>query len=488
MIRRSEQEEDDEEAGGPGKAQAQGQPINWWILVAVGIGTFMSALDGSVVNIVLPVLTRAFHSGVATIEWVVTIYLLITSALVLMGGRWSDLHGHKKLYVPGFVVFIVGSALCGLAPSDWALIAFRALQALGATMLFASSGAILTLNFPADRRGQVLGLQGTMTYLGLTAGPLLGGWLTDAFGWRSVFYINVPVGLIALALSIKVIPDDKPIDKARGFDLLGSGLFFVGLSALLVALNQAHAWGWASWPILVLLAVSAVLLGAFVYVEWCVKDPMLDLTLFKNRLFSFATISSILNFICVTSLVFLMPFYLIRGQGYSPGRAGTILTAQPLVMAVVAPIAGRISDKVGTRIPGTLGMAILAAGLFLLSRIGPHTPIWHVAMALSVAGFGTGIFISPNNSALMGGAPRSRQGIANAVRQMARNLGNVLGIGIAGAIFNHYITHDTQPGTTTALLHGVSAGLFAACLLAVVGTLTSAARGNSAGKEAGQSA
>lgn len=473
MVKRSKEPDS---AGEP-KEAAKGEPVNWWILVAVGIGTFMSALDGSVVNIVLPVLTRAFHSQVPTIEWVVTIYLLITSALVLMGGRWGDLHGHKKLYIPGFVVFIVGSALCGMAPTDWLLIVFRGLQALGATMLFASAGAILTLNFPPDRRGQVLGLQGTMTYLGLTAGPLLGGWLTDAFGWRSVFYINVPVGILALALSARVIPDDKPLDRAKGFDLAGAGLFFVGLVALLIALNQAHAWGWQSPAILGLIAISVAALAVFVYAEKSVKDPMLDLTLFRNRLFSFATISSILNFICVTSLVFLMPFYLIRGHGFTPGHAGAILTAQPLVMAVVAPIAGRLSDQIGTRIPGTLGMAILAVGLFLLSRIGPHAPISHVILGLCVAGLGTGIFISPNNSALMGGAPRNRQGIANAVRQMARNLGNVLGIGIAGAIFNHYLAHDVAPGTITALLHGVSAGLFAACLLAVIGTLTSAARG-----------
>ncbi|HEX5323384.1 MAG TPA: MFS transporter [Capsulimonadaceae bacterium] len=456
-------------------AHAHDQDLNWWILVAVGIGTFMSALDGSVVNIILPVLTRAFRSSVSTIEWVVTIYLLITSALVLMGGRWGDLHGHKKLYIPGFVVFILGSALCGLSPSAWFLVAFRGVQALGATMLFASSGAILTLNFPANRRGQVLGLQGTMTYLGLTVGPLLGGWLTDAFGWRSVFYINVPVGLLALALSVCVIPNDKPQETSRRFDLMGAGLFFVGLVALLIALNQAHTWG--SWPILSLLALAAVALGVFGYVESCVKNPMLDLTLFKNRLFSFATISSILNFICVTSLVFLLPFYLIEGRGYPPGRAGMILTAQPLVMAVVAPLAGRLSDHIGTRIPGTLGMAILAAGLFLLSRVGPHEPIWHVILGLGVTGFGTGIFIAPNNSALMGGAPRRQQGIANAVRQMARNLGNVLGIGIAGAIFNHYLAHDDAHRTITALFHGVGAGLAAACLLALIGTLTSAARG-----------
>ena len=203
--------------------------MNWPVLIAVGTGTFMSALDGSVANTVLPVLTHALHGSIAAAEWVVTVYLLVTSALLLSAGRWGDLHGHKPMYLTGFVVFLLGSALCGLAPSLSLLVGARAVQALGATCLFASSPAIVTLNFPSSRRGQALGLQATLTYLGITAGPLLGGWLTSHLGWRAVFFINLPIGLLALGLSRRFIPTDTPRAGGAAFDIAGAALFASGL-------------------------------------------------------------------------------------------------------------------------------------------------------------------------------------------------------------------------------------------------------------------
>jgi MFS family permease len=187
----------------------------WWILVAVGVGSFMTALDGSVVNIILPVVSQAFKTDVATIEWVVTVYLLVISGLLLSFGRLGDLRGHKLVYMSGFVVFVVSSALCGLAPSVGVLIAARALQAIGGAMFVANSPAILTKNFPASQRGQVLGLQATMTYLGLTVGPSLGGWLTSRYGWEAVFYINIPVGLLAVWLSLYFIPRDAITERTE---------------------------------------------------------------------------------------------------------------------------------------------------------------------------------------------------------------------------------------------------------------------------------
>jgi MFS family permease len=223
----------------------------WLVLLAVGVGTFMSALDGSVVNTILPVVRSAFGSDIATVEWVVTVYLLVVSGLLLSFGRLGDLRGHKITYVSGFAVFVISSALCGLAPSVGSLVAFRGVQALGAAMLFANGPAILTGNFPAVQRGQALGLQATMTYLGLTAGPALGGILAARFGWRSVFYINVPVGALALALSARFIPRDRPAERSGRFDIAGAGTFLLSLVALLLALNQGHDWGWTSAPVLV---------------------------------------------------------------------------------------------------------------------------------------------------------------------------------------------------------------------------------------------
>ena len=241
----------------------------WLVLLAIGVGTFMSARDGSVVNTTRPVITRDFGSDVATTEWVVTIYLLVVSGLLLSFGRLGDLRGHKPVYLTGFTIFIVSSALCGLAQSPLMLIGSRAIQALGGAMLFANSPAILTKNFPAKERGRALGLQGTMTYLGLTAGPSLGGLLTEHFGWRAVFYINVPVGLLALWLSWRFIPKDAPAEKAEKFDRAGAAVFMAGLIALLLGLSQGASWGWSSPAIIGLLigAMMAITIGCVVRIN-----------------------------------------------------------------------------------------------------------------------------------------------------------------------------------------------------------------------------
>ena len=448
--------------------------MNWPVLIAVGTGTFMSALDGSVANTVLPVLTHALHGSIAGAEWVVTIYLLVTSALLLSAGRWGDLHGHKPMYLLGFVVFILGSALCGLATTLPLLVAMRALQALGATCLFASSPAIVTLNFPARRRGQALGLQATLTYLGITAGPLLGGWLTSHLGWRSVFFLNVPVGLLALGLSQRFVPRDHPRSTSAAFDIPGSALFAAGLVALLLALNQGHAWGWASPPTIGLLLLAAASLAAFVAWERRTTAPMLDLGLFRDRSFSAAGVSALLNFVSLNGLLFLLPFYLIEGRGLSAARAGFFICALPLAMAAVAPASGWLSDRVGAALPATLGMALLAAGTLLLTRLGPDSSLHTLAWELALAGLGVGLFLSPNNSALMGSAPRDRQGVAAGVRATARNLGNVLGIGIVGAVFNSVLAHHLPP--STALFAAFHAGLWAVTVAALLGAATSALR------------
>jgi EmrB/QacA subfamily drug resistance transporter len=316
------------------------------------------------------------------------------------------------------------------------LVIFRGIQALGAAMLSANSPAILTKSFPASQRGQALGLQATMTYLGLTVGPPLGGWLAHQFSWRAVFYINIPVGLVAFLASLHFIAADHPENKKERFDIPGAGLFTAGLVALLLALNQGHVLGWFSAPILILILISLVFLAGFIITELRSPYPMLDLTLFKDRVFSTAVGSAVLNYICVYSLIFLLPFYLIEGRGWDTAVAGKILMAQPVVMMIVAPISGTLSDRVGTRWPAMLGMAGLSGGLFLLSRLDSTSTILTIALSLGISGLGTGIFISPNNSALMGSAPHHRQGIAAGILATARNMGMVLGVGLAGAIFN----------------------------------------------------
>ncbi len=455
----------------------------WWVLLAIGIGTFMTALDTSVVNTILPVITKEFGGGgsassqVAQVEWVVTVYLLVLSGLLLSFGRLGDLRGHKMVYLSGFGVFVAASMLCGLSRSPLMLIACRAVQALGAAMLAANSPAILTKNFPAAQRGQALGLQATMTYLGLTFGPSFGGWLAEQAGWRAVFYINVPVGALAIWLSLRKIPADTVRHPQERFDIPGALLFMAGLSMLLLGLNQGHALGWGSPLILGLLGGAVAVLGLFLYVEWRSPAPMLDLRMFQNAGFSLPALSAVLNYIAVYSLIFLMPFYLIQGRGLTPAQAGLILTAQPIAMALIAPLSGTLSDRVGTRWPAALGMLVMAGGLVLMSRLGAETPWTSVALALAVVGVGTGTFISPNNSALMGAAPRPRQGIAAGILATARNLGMVLGVGVAGAIFTTVLTHAGADVESQALFKAVQASLLAAAGFAALSAATSALRG-----------
>ncbi len=451
----------------------------WGVLVAVGIGTFMTALDTSVVNTVLPVIGQNFNQPLSSVEWIVTIYLLVLSGLLLSFGRLGDMRGHKTIFITGFVIFMSGSFFSGAAPSVAFLIASRGLQALGAAMLAANSPAILTKSFPSEQRGQALGLQATMTYLGLTAGPALGGWLASAFGWRVVFYINLPVGLAAILLSARFIPKQQSQAMAETFDFAGAITFLLGLGSLLLGLNQGEEWGWTSLPILGILCFAIATLGVFVYIEKRSKHPMLNLSLFKQLSFSLTTASAVINYIGVFSSIFLMPYYLIQGRGLSPAGAGLILTAQPVIMAIIAPISGTLSDRIGTRLPAVLGMAVLSGGLFALSRLTAASSTITIMLALAIVGLGTGAFISPNNSALMGSAPKNSQGVAAGILATARNFGMVLGVGIAGAIFSTVATHGAVGGVAGQngpIFAATAASFLAAALISTLGIFTGMVR------------
>ncbi len=460
-----------------------GSTQKWGVLVAIGIGTFMTALDTSVVNTVLPVIGQNFNVAIANVEWVVTIYLLVLSGLLLSFGKLGDMRGHKTIYLSGFGIFMFGSLFSGAAPNVGLLIAFRGLQALGAAMIAANSPAILTKSFPAEQRGQALGLQATMTYLGLTAGPALGGWLASLLGWRVVFYINLPVGLAAIWLSSHFIPNDTSHQNAEQFDYPGAVTFLLGLGSLLLGLNQGGEWGWTSIPILALLLSAIIMLALFIYIEKHVSHPMLDLNLFKQLPFSLTAASAVINYIGVYSSIFLMPYYLIQGRGFSPAQAGLILTAQPVIMAVIAPISGTLSDRIGTRLPAVVGMAVLSAGLYSLSRLTAQSSIESMMLALAIVGLGTGAFISPNNSALMGSAPKSRQGIAAGILATSRNFGMVLGVGIAGAIFTTVLSRGSAgistPGSPLhngAIFSALGMSFLVVSLITLLGVVTGLVR------------
>jgi EmrB/QacA subfamily drug resistance transporter len=453
------------------------------IVAALGVGIYLAALDISVVNAILPVVAEAFGTDLSAIEWVVTIYLLVQSALLLMVGRLGDLWGHKKLYLLGLGIFVLSSAVCGLATSTPFLVAGRAIQAIGASMIFTNLAVIMLRVFPPEQRGRAVGIQATIVYVGLATGAPLGGWLTDALGWQSVFLVNVPVGLIALLLGLRVTPADEPAARREPFDLAGAAVYVLGLGLLLLGLNQGHAWGWTSAAVVGCLLLGAALLAGWVRIELRAPSPMIDLSLFRRRAFSAPTVSAFLNYMAVSS-TFLLPFALIQGRGLSPAQVGLILTCQPIIMALTASISGSLSDRVGSRAPATLGMLILSLGLFLLSRQDASTPIALIVMALLLIGLGIGLFTSPNSSAILGAVPAERRGVANGVLGTVRTLGMVLGIGVAGAVYATTLGLTGDAGAD-GILRAADTGLLIGAGVALLGAATSATRpGLDAGDDA----
>lgn len=458
----------------------------WRALAAIAVGSFMAPLNGSITNIALPSITAFFSVSLVTAEWVIMSYLLVISSLLLTYGRLGDMIGHKPVYVGGFAGFTVGAFLCGVAPSIEALIAFRVLQGLGAGMMFAIGPAIVTSSFPPQERGKALGLLGMVVAVALATGPALGGFLVGLFGWRAVFLINLPIGVFGTFWALRTLRWSREQTK-QNFDFLGAGLFSFGLTVLLLILSQGENWGWRSPQILIPLAAALVSLALFIRVELRVPDPMLDLSLFKIRLFSAANVSALINFMAQSAVYFLFPFYLLDMRLLAPQHAGMIIMVSPLVIFVVAPVAGSLSDRIGSRLLSSTGMGLVAVSLFLLSRVQLDTPVLFMAAAFAFLGLGAGLFQAPNNSAIMGSVPRRRLGIASGMLATMRNVGMVLGIAVAGAVFAvreaHHLFALDAAGLTGRVL---TTGAFTAAMndaflvgagLAALGVVTSLVRG-----------
>ena len=443
--------------------------------MGISVGAFVGPLDGSMVNSMLPVLTRELGVDISTTNWLLTIYMLIQTGMMLSFGRLGDLYGHKLVYAGGLTLFMLGSVLSSFADTAGLLIGARAVTAVGSAAIWANSAAILVHSFPSDQRGRVLGLQSMCVQMGNSCGPPLGGLVAGLLGWRAIFWISIPVSLVALLLSLRFVQRDEPSGRGERFDLAGAALYVLGLMGVLLALNQGHNWGWWSFGVVGCILAGVGLLAGFVALEPRLKFPMLDLRVFRERAFASPIMAAVLNFICTSSIVFLMPLYLILGRQMSPSEAGLILITQPLVMASITILSGSLSDRIGSRLPATLGMVCLSGGLFCLSRLDATTPIPFVVGSLVLVGFGVGLFGSPNSSAVMGAVPSARRGVAAAILSTARTLGNTLGLGLAGAIFTTVLAGQalTDP---TYVVPAVSVGFATTSGLALLGALVSAAR------------
>lgn len=441
------------------------RPKAYWLAVtAVCLGAFMGQLDASIVNLAYRPITESFHTTLPAATWVGLAYLLVLIALVTPAGRISDVVGRKLVYLWGFVVFTAGSALCVVAPDLGLLVAARVLQAVGAAMFQANSVAIIALVMPADRLGRGIGFQGAAQALGLALGPTVGGLLVAADGWHLIFLVNVPVGVVGVALASFFIPRSRHLAPARRFDTGGALLLPPAAGALLAAISLGDRLGWTSQAIVGLLATAVAATAAFLWRERRAAAPLLDLGLFRLEGFALGVSSGLLSYLVLFGTLFVVPIDLVAGEGLGAARAGIELTVLPIFLGLVAPVAGHLADRIGARPLAVAGMAATAAGLGLLALSSSSTPLR--LGALAVAGIGLGLFTPPNNAAIMGVVPPKDAGVAGGVINMTRGMGTALGLAVTTLLLGAFSGSAVAGGGDLAA--GVRGSL--ACLAGLAAT------------------
>jgi EmrB/QacA subfamily drug resistance transporter len=473
---------------------------NKWIVLAIAGGAaFMTTLDSSIVNISLPAIARDFGVPLASsIEWVVIGYLVVIAALLLTVGRLADQIGRKPIFLAGVAIFTLGSAFCGAAPSLGILIAARLIQGVGAACIFAVNLAMITRAFPPSERGRALGVNAVIVALGVSAGPTIGGILTQSLSWRWIFYVNLPIGAVVLIAAWRLLTERPRRGHVR-FDLAGAALLALGLASVTLGLSFGQEWGWTSLPFIASIVIGIASLAVALVVERRQPAPILDLTLLRNRVFISANVSFMLCMLALFAVGFLLPFYFEELRGYNALQSGLLLTPLSLSLAVVAPISGNLADRMGSRWLAPIGLSIACVGLLLLSRLDARTPLVYVILALVITGVGQGIFQAPNTRTLMGAAPVSRQGVASGILATSRVIGQSLSVAVAGAVFtslgaatagNILATQRGQlSGTQIATLqqtfvNGLHAAFLVCAILAAFGVATALVRGNEHAKPA----
>lgn len=468
------------------KPTASGAPV----VALVCVGIVMTTLDASIVNIGLPSIARAFGTSLTgMLEWVVICYLVVIAALLLTFGRLSDMIGRAPIWLAGLTVFTLGSAVCGAAASLPMLIAARALQGIGGALILSTSTAILSNAVTPAQRGHALGWGALSVALGASAGPTIGGILTTLGSWRWIFYVNVPIGLTAIALTLRLIPPTLRRTTQR-FDLSGAVLLAMALAALTVGFSFGQDWGWTSARVLGILAVAVASLVAGAFVEAGASHPIIDLGLLRNRVFASAVASLLCSMLALFAIGFLFPFYFEELRGFPPERTGLLLTPFPLAMAVISPVAGALSDRIGSRWLAPVALAITTAALLSLTHLDATTPISAIWWRLSLAGVGLGLFQSPNTRSLMSAAPAAQQGMASGIFATTRITGQALSVAVAGAVFAtiggplagaKLITASAsdvgRPALEATFLRAFDAALATCAAFAAIGALAALVRG-----------
>ena len=448
----------------------------WWTLLAVSFGLFMIMLDNTVVNVALPSIERDLKVSVSQLEWVVNAYFLTFAVLMLTGGKLGDMRGRRLIFMVGLVVFTLSSLACGLAANGETLIAARAVQGVGAAMMSPATLSIITATFPPRQRGMAMGIWVGVSAMALALGPITGGVLAEHASWSWIFFINVPIGIVALVVARLAIDESRDTSREQRLDVPGLISSGIALFALTYALIEANNKGWTSPEILALFVLAAVGFAAFILLELRQRLPMLDLSLFRNATFAGANATMMLVALSMFGVFFFVSLFVQGILGYSPVQAGAAFLPMTLCIIFIAPVAGKLSDHVGSRWLMGGGMLLVSISLLLFSMLDEASSFWNLFPALVVGGVGMALAMTPTTAAAMGSVPVDKAGVGSAVLNDMRQVGGALGIAVMGAILGSYVTATVHsplyPGQFVdgfqAALH-VAAGIaLAASLVAVL--------------------
>ena len=416
----------------------------WIVLSVTTIGALMAAIDSTIVILGLPDMMVKLHADLIEMIWVIMGYILVSTVFLLTFGRVADMFGRVRMYNLGFVVFTIGSALCGFSGNATQLIIFRLIQGSGAAMMVVNSVAIITEVFPANERGKALGINAITFSIGGVAGPILGGLILTLADWRWIFFINVPVGIFGAIWGYRVLKEMSVRKQGERFDVLGAISFSAGLTALLIALTLGIQFSFTSTPIVVLFIIFLIGVTFFLWWERRANNPVLDLSLFNNRIYNFSVLSAMMQSLALFAVNFLIVFYLQGVLGYDPLKAALLLIPLPVMTSIVAPLGGNIADRIGARVPATIGLLVQGVALVGFTQLTPTTPYWQIAVGLGLMGLGGGLFYPPNTSAAMNAAPKNRLGIASGTLATLRQAGMVTSFALSLAVAASSLPRDVM--------------------------------------------
>jgi len=463
----------------------------WTVLLITTVGAFMAPLDGSIVNIAIPSIAASIGIGLEAAIWIPLAYLLVLTVLLVNVGRLADLKGRKRFYTLGFVIFTAGSVLCSVAATELQLVPFRAIQGAGAAFIAANSAAIVTDTFPRWERGKALGINSMAVYVGLMAGPVIGGVLVNNYGWRSIFYVNLPIGILVVALATFKVRETRSNERGEGFDIAGGAALSTTLAPFLIVLTLGGYLGWSSPLSIGLLALGGLSFLIFLLIEGkYARYPTFDLGLLaRNRLFATANAAAFLSYVAVTGVTLMISIYLQSVRGLDPQTAGLYLIAQSTAMALLSPFSGWLSDRLGSRLLSSSGMFCVTLGLFLFTQVNATSSALDVVWRLVLVGIGYGLFSSPNTSAVMGSVKQEKLGVAAGTLGTMRFMGQSIGVALLGtlmatalpptAMLQLLTGGSSQSGLVAEeFAQGMRSFFLAAAFVGAFATLTSMIRGH----------